>query len=96
MIRKNEIEHTGSTARGPNSTRVLGSFLRCTVCSAGNLAEYSTQISVHFIGFKNLARPAILVFPKILVCLNCGFSRLTIPEGELRVLREGTAATATP
>jgi hypothetical protein len=30
------------------------------------------------------------VFPKIVVCLNCGFAEFTVPERELQVLSQGS------
>jgi hypothetical protein len=43
----------------------------------------------HFSGLKNLDKPGVQVFPRLLVCLDCGFSRFTIPEGALALLGFG-------
>jgi hypothetical protein len=32
----------------------------------------------------------VFVFPKLVICLKCGFAELIIPERELRVLQTGT------
>jgi hypothetical protein len=32
--------------------------------------------------------PGVLTFAKILVCMDCGFSRFTTTEAQLRVLRK--------
>jgi len=38
---------------------------------------------IHFAGLKNLDKPGVWVFPKLLVCLACGCSHFTVPEREL-------------
>ena len=43
-------------------------------------------------GLKNLDKPAVLVFPKLLVCLDCGFTEFTMAETELGLLGAGVAA----
>jgi hypothetical protein len=50
---------------------------------------------IHFLGFENLEKPEVMVFPKILVCLDCGVTEFTVPEAELRLLGErGGVSTA--
>jgi hypothetical protein len=65
--------------------------MRCESCSSANQAEFSTEMMIHFSGLKDLANPGVLVFPKVVVCLDCGYSRFRIPETELRLLREASA-----
>lgn len=43
-------------------------------------------MSVHALGLENVDKPAALVFPRLLVCLDCGFAELTLAENELRLL----------
>jgi len=38
---------------------------------------------IHFSGLKNLDKPGVWVFEKLLVCLNCGGSKFTVPAKEL-------------
>jgi hypothetical protein len=65
----------------------------CLLCASANQAEFGTEILVHFRGLKNLNKPIVWLFPKLLVCLDCGFSRFTIPETELAFLAGGNATT---
>jgi hypothetical protein len=67
----------------------------CRSCGSNNQAKFGSEINIHFPHLKDLDKPAILVFPKTVVCLDCGFTEFTIPEAELRRLRErGTSSTA--
>jgi hypothetical protein len=44
---------------------------------------------VHLSGFNNLDKPGVWLFPKLLVCLDCGFSRFSVLEKELALLAGG-------
>jgi hypothetical protein len=48
---------------------------------------------IHLSGLKHLANPGVLAFPRVSICLDCGASRFTTPGTELKVLRDGTAAS---
>lgn len=50
---------------------------------------FNAEIAIHFPGRKGLNAPLVWVFPKLTVCLECGFAEFEIPERELRVLNEG-------
>jgi hypothetical protein len=60
-------------------------------CGSENQTECRAEINIHFSGLKNLDKPAVLVFPKLVVCLDCGFTQFTLPEAELRLLGQGAA-----
>ena len=62
--------------------------LSCVLCASANQADFPTEIAIHFSGYKNLDKPVILAFPRILVCLDCGFSQFALPEAELQELRD--------
>ena len=66
----------------------------CTSCSSIRQAEFGAEINIHFRGLQNIEHPGVLVFPKILVCLDCGFSRFTAPEAELALLAMATPPDA--
>ena len=69
--------------------------MSCRSCSSNNQTEFGSEIIIHFSGLKNLDVPTVMVFPKIAVCLDCGVTEFTIPDAELRQLRErGAASTA--
>jgi hypothetical protein len=60
--------------------------MACPVCAMGNELEFPTEAILHPSGFNNVGNPGVLVFPKLLVCLNCGFSLFFIPNAELAIL----------
>jgi len=66
----------------------------CASCQSSNQAEFTTEMMIHVSGVKNIDKPGVLVFPKVLVCLDCGSSRFTIPGTDLALLAERNAKTA--
>lgn len=66
----------------------------CARCHSNNGAEFTAEMMIHFSGLKHIDKPAVLAFPQISICMDCGFSGFTTPETELRVLEKATAAAA--
>ena len=65
--------------------------MSCAVCTSVNEAEFNAEMMIHFSGIRHIDTPGVLAFPKVSVCLDCGFSRFTTPEPELRILAKGSA-----
>jgi len=63
----------------------------CRKCESENVNTFTSEIAIHFPGLDSLKKPIVWAFPKLQVCLRCGFTDLTIPERELRVLRKNNA-----
>jgi hypothetical protein len=57
--------------------------MSCQLCGSSKEAELTAEMLVHFPGLKNVDKPAVWLFPRLLVCPNCGLSRFTVPETEL-------------
>jgi hypothetical protein len=59
--------------------------------------EFVAEMIIHFSfsGLKDLDKPGVWVFPKVLVCLDCGSSQFTVPESELALLATGTPTRET-
>ena len=66
--------------------------MSCGSCASINEVELTAEMMIHFSGIRHLANPGVLVFPKVFVCLNCGVLQLSLPEGEMDMLRKGLAA----
>ena len=64
--------------------------MSCALCGSGNQAEFTAEMVVHFAGLKNVDIPGVWVFPKLLICLNCGLSKFSVPEKKLGLLASGT------
>jgi hypothetical protein len=62
--------------------------MQCKACRSRNQKEFNAEINVHFPGLKNLDKPAVLVFTKLLLCLDCGFAEFTLRENELLLCRQ--------
>ena len=58
----------------------------CPHCASDTQAEFTAEINIHFSGLRNIDSPSLIVFPELVVCLECGYSRFTIPETELSML----------
>jgi hypothetical protein len=61
----------------------------CSSCQSENRETFSGEIALHFPGLKGLNKPIVWVFPKTLVCLECGAAEFAVREMELEVLRTG-------
>lgn len=60
--------------------------MNCSKCTSRALAEFSAETMVHCSGIENKDFPGLLLFPELLVCLECGSTQFVIPESELRQL----------
>jgi len=58
----------------------------CPTCASDNQSEFASTIIIHLRGPRNIDNPGVWVFPKLLVCLDCGFARFTIHRAELALL----------
>ena len=68
--------------------------MSCKSCQSENQRTVNGEIAIHFPGLKGLDKPIVWVYPKLLVCLNCGFTEFAIPEADLRRLVESAADAA--
>ena len=62
--------------------------MSCTRCLSLHQTELNSEINLHFLGLPNLGEPGIFVFPKVLVCLDCGLSEFVIQKHELAQIME--------
>jgi hypothetical protein len=58
-------------------------------CACENYREFNGEFAIHFPGIKGLQKPIVWVFPKVRVCLDCGYADFNVPERELSVLVTG-------
>lgn len=62
----------------------------CKKCGSERQAEYGSEINVHSPAHNDLDSEPLLLFPKLLVCLKCGFTEFTLSESELPLLSNRT------
>jgi hypothetical protein len=63
--------------------------MTCRSCRSVNQAEFPAELLIHFGRCRNLDKPGVWVFPKLSVCLNCGFLQSTVPAPQLASLAAG-------
>jgi hypothetical protein len=66
--------------------------MTCKDCSSENQQQFPGELTLVFPGTDSLKLSTGYVSPEILVCLNCGYTELVIPELELKQLRKGMKA----
>lgn len=60
--------------------------MSCKSCLSRNISIFNGEIAIHFPGLVGLNEPIVWVFPKLRVCLDCGFAEFQIPEEQMRQL----------
>lgn len=64
--------------------------MACKGCHSDKQGVFNGEVAIHFSGLEGLDKPIVWVFPKLAVCLDCGFTELTVPKRELQVLSQGS------
>jgi hypothetical protein len=58
----------------------------CNSCGLINHGKYLAEVDIHFPGLRNAGKSPVLVFPELLVCLDCGKTEFMVPRAELDIL----------
>ena len=75
-----------------NREHATGDNHRCNSCASRRKVEFLGEVCLHFLGgLESLGKPLVWVFPRVVVCLHCGFAHFRIPESELGTLAKGDA-----
>jgi hypothetical protein len=64
--------------------------MTCKGCHSDEQSVFNGEAAIYFPGLEGLDKPIVFVFPKLVVCLHCGFTEFTVPVRELQVLRQGS------
>jgi hypothetical protein len=67
--------------------------MHCTLCQSANLAEFTSEMMIHFSGLRNIDHPGIPALLKVSVCLNCGSAQFAVPANELALLASRIATS---
>jgi hypothetical protein len=65
--------------------------MACQKCSSESQNTFNGELAIHFAGLKGLDKAIVWVYPKLTVCLTCGFAEFTVPERELGLLLHDTS-----
>ena len=57
--------------------------MACNSCGSVSQEKFTSEIDIHIPGLSNAKKSPVLVFPEILVCLNCGKAEFAVPKDEL-------------
>jgi hypothetical protein len=68
----------------------------CKSCGSERQRNFNSEVAIHFPGFDGLDKPVVLVFPRVTVCLDCGFTEFEIERQRLATLDGGAGAAAGP
>jgi hypothetical protein len=68
--------------------------MSCIACGSNCQKEFATEMILHFSGIKNLDKPGVLMFQKLLVCMDCGYSHFAIQEPSWRPLQSSLRTAA--
>jgi hypothetical protein len=60
----------------------------CALCGSTNQRKFTGEIAIHLPNLKDIDKPAIWLFPQVLICRDCGTAVFAVPEAELRSLSE--------
>lgn len=63
----------------------------CKSCGSIYRQRFVSEIGIHFCSLRNVNKKPVLVFPELLVCLNCGKAEFIVPKDELLLLVKGDA-----
>ena len=61
--------------------------MSCKSCQSANEGQFGGEMGIHFVGLKNLGKPTVWVFPRLSVCLDCGFAEFKVANPEREELR---------
>jgi hypothetical protein len=64
--------------------------MSCRSCQSQRQRNFGSEICIHVPGLKGLDKPLVWAFPKLVVCLDCGFTEFRLEENELCLLAEGS------
>jgi hypothetical protein len=60
----------------------------CRQCESPNVTNFDAEVNIHFSGLKWLNKPSIFVFPKLVVCLDCGLTEFDLTGAQMELLRD--------
>jgi hypothetical protein len=63
--------------------------MNCKRCASDVQKVFNGELAIHFPGMEGIDKPVVWVFPKLLVCLRCGFAEFLVPDEQVAQLKNG-------
>jgi len=70
--------------------------MECSSCGSVNQSKFIAEMGIHFPGLRNIDKPVVWVFPKLIVCLDCGTAEFVVSKDKLAELLRLTKGDAPP
>ncbi len=67
---------------------VRGDIYALSLLQIGTRCHFSSEMLIKFSGLQNIDKQGVLLFPRPVVCLDCGTLRCVVPARELCSLQE--------
>jgi hypothetical protein len=61
--------------------------MTCKQCASDEQKNFNGELAIHFPDLKGLEKPIVWVFPKLVVCLHCGFGEFVVPDEQIKQLK---------
>ena len=61
--------------------------MSCHSCGSVNQKHFKSEVDIHFRGLGNVNKLPVIVYPVLLVCLDCGQAEFAISKEDLDSLR---------
>ncbi len=60
--------------------------MACNFCGSADQGTFTSEVDIHFPGLRNIKNSPILLYPELLVCLECGKAEFAVPKDQLALL----------
>jgi hypothetical protein len=68
--------------------------MTCRTRGSGKQSTFNAEVAIRLPELESIDRPIVWVFPKLVVCFDCGIVEFVIPDAELHVLEKGKTAAS--
>jgi len=58
-------------------------FMSCRSCHSEMQNEFPAEMNIHAHGRDGMDRPTVWAFPRVRICLECGFAEFQLKQDEL-------------
>jgi hypothetical protein len=62
--------------------------MECKRCRSHDIHNFNGELGIHFPGREGLTKPLVWVFPKLMICLHCGFAEFVVPDEQREQLKD--------